>query len=256
MIRKYAFLFIVLIPIIFISCTTDSSAPPIYSGAPAPVASLQELPGLRQDIKHVVAPGETLWRISKMYDVPASEIARANQLKKPSALLTGQSLLIPKASALRSVIPLYPNSQWKFIIIHHSATDEGNSLSFNRHHIQRGFGGVGYHFVIDNGTSSKIDGQIEVAPRWIKQQNGAHCKASEMNCRAIGICLVGNFNVEQVSNEQMNALVFLVNTLRNYYKIPIENIMGHGQVPGANTECPGKRFPWQKFKSVLSASSR
>lgn len=219
-----------------------------------PVASPPGPASLRHDVKHIVAPGETLWRISKMYDVSASDIVRANQLKKSSMLSMGQHLLIPKASALRSVIPLYPNSKWKFIIIHHSATDEGDSLSFNKHHIKRGFGGVGYHFVIDNGSRSKINGQIEVAPRWIKQQDGAHCKASQMNCKAIGVCLVGNFNEERVSEEQMKSLVYLVNTLRNYYKIPLENIMGHGQVPGASTDCPGKRFSWREFKAALGKS--
>ncbi len=121
----------------------------------------------------------------------------------------------------------------------------------NNIHNKRGFAGLGYHFVIDNGTYGKKNGQIEVAPRWIKQQDGAHCRANNMNSRGIGICLVGNFSREKVSSEQLASLVYLVNTLKRYYNIPYRNILGHRQVPGARTECPGNYFPWREFKRQI-----
>ena len=209
-------------------------------------------PILRKDVFHAVAPGETVWRIAKMYDVDIKDITRANHLKSSKEIKMGQRLVVPDAAPFKPVVTLYPSKKWKYIIIHHSATDEGNALSFHGSHHRRGFdNGLGYHFVIANGTKGKQDGQIEVSPRWIKQQNGAHCKASNMNDKAIGICLVGNFSNERVSFEQMESLVYLGNTLRRYYKIPLKNIMGHGQVHAAQTECPGKKFPWTKFMSRL-----
>jgi len=211
-------------------------------------------PILRQDIFHVVAPGETLWRISKMYNVKMEDIMLANNLKKPEALEMGQRLVVPQAAPLRPVIALYSSDKWKYIIIHHSATDEGNSLNLNELHKRRGWVGIGYDFVIDNGTDGKADGQIEVSPRWIKQEKGAHCQASDMNSKGIGICLVGNFSKERVPEKQMAALVYLVNILRKYYKIPKDHIIGHGQVPGAKTECPGKYFPWQEFYNKLNSN--
>jgi len=217
----------------------------------------QATPVLRQDIFHAVAPGETLWRISKMYDVSMKDIMRRNNLTNPNELEMGQRLLIPRAGSIRPVISLYRSKKWKYIIIHHSATDEGNALCFHNFHHQRGFeNGLGYHFVIGNGTKGKQDGQIEVSPRWIKQQDGAHCRASDMNCKGIGVCLVGNFNMEKVSEKQMGALVYLVNRLRSYYNIPIKNIKGHGQVPGASTECPGGYFPWEEFERRIKTSNR
>ena len=72
-----------------------------------------------------------------------------------------------------------------------------------------------------------------------------------MNERGIGVCLVGNFSDGQISRKQMNSLVFLTNKLRKYYKIPKSRILGHGQVAGANTECPGTNFPWRSFKRKL-----
>ncbi|MDZ4241484.1 MAG: peptidoglycan recognition family protein, partial [Candidatus Omnitrophota bacterium] len=129
------------------------------------------------------------------------------------------------------------------------ATEEGSSLQFHHSHLAKGWDkGVGYHFVIDNRTSGKQDGEIEATPRWIKQLDGAHCKASDMNSKAVGICLVGNFSEDKVSKKQMDSLVFLVETLRKYYGIPVKNIIAHGHVSGSSTDCPGKRFPWEDFK--------
>jgi N-acetylmuramoyl-L-alanine amidase len=207
---------------------------------------------VRQDLYHEVAPMETLWRISKMYDVDQDVIAKVNHLSDPTSIGVGQKLLIPDAKPLRQVIPLYDSRDWTHIVIHHTATDRGNALTINESHHQRGFGnGLGYHFLIDNGTVGKESGQIEVGPRWVKQMAGAHANANGMNAHGIGIALVGNFSETEVSEHQFDSLVFLVDTLRKHYQIPIDNIIGHREVPGKNTECPGTRFPWSRFKKAL-----
>jgi len=208
-------------------------------------------PGVREDLYHSVAPGETLWRIAQMYDVNINTLKKVNNIRDVQDIEIGTKLYIPDAARRRHVITLYPSRKWKYIIIHHSATDFGSSAQFNKAHLNRGWRGIGYHFVIDNGTCGKDDGQIETTPRWIEQTAGAHCKAGHMNDRGIGICLVGNFSEGDISHKQMRSLVLLVNKLRKYYRIPKSHIMGHGQVVGANTECPGKHFPWATFWSKL-----
>ena len=226
---------------------------------PVGTAPLPVKPGYmpRQDIVHIVGPGETLWRISRMYDVKMADITRVNSLPSRPVLKMGQRLTVPRAAPLKPVIPLYPSRKWKYIIIHHSATDEDNALSLFQMHLRRGFdNGLGYDFLIANGTCGKKNGQIEVSPRWLKQMDGAHCKAANMNSRGIGICLVGNFSKESVSEEQMDSLVYLVNILRKYYSVPLKNILGHGQVSGARTECPGKYFPYNDFFSRLKSAAR
>lgn len=116
----------------------------------------------------------------------------------------------------------------------------------------RGFiNGLGYHFLIDNGTLGKGDGQIEVSPRWIKQEDGAHCKAGGMNSVGIGVALVGNFNETTPTQAQLNSLLELLRTLMHYYHIPESNILGHRDVPGANTDCPGRLFPWTTVRLAL-----
>ncbi len=245
--KLLGFLVLVWMPI---SCTT---APP--PRATWPPSTSRPAPVERRTVRHTVAPGETVWRLAKMYDVPMSEIVRVNGLSKTAPLKMGQEVIIPRAAPVRPVIPIFPSHKWRYIIIHHSATEEGDSLAFHRAHLRRGFDrGVGYHFVIDNGTEGKADGQIEATPRWIKQQDGAHCKAGNMNPRAIGICLVGNFDTDEVSRAQMAALVHLIRTLQKAYGIPDDRILGHGRVPGARTDCPGTRFPWVRLRRELRAA--
>lgn len=209
-------------------------------------------PSPRMDTVHSVGPGETLWRIGKMYDVSVDDLVRANQLSNAQDIKMGQKLHVPNAAQIKPIVTLYPSDKWKYIIIHHSGTEEGSALQFHRWHLNKGWDkGVGYHFVIDRAYSGKQDGEIESTPRWIKQEDGAHCKASDMNTKAIGICLVGNLDEEHISPKQLESLVFLVNKLRRYYKIPLNHIIGHGRVPGASTHCPGHNFPWEEFMDRL-----
>jgi hypothetical protein len=72
-----------------------------------------------------------------------------------------------------------------------------------------------------------------------------------MNQCGIGICLVGDFTHEQPTKAQMDSLILLVETLRNYYHIPLSRVIRHKDAPGARTECPGNSFPWREFKERL-----
>ena len=149
---------------------------------------------------------------------------------------------------------------WFAIIIHHSATDVGNTAYFNKEHSGRldDFGerwlGIGYDFVIGNGTLSG-DGEVETTFRWKEQLVGAHCKTGDnwANTYGIGIVLVGNFDKSQPSTKQMESLVKLVSYLQKRYDIPATDIYGHGDTPGAHpTDCPGKYFPMWQLKDRLS----
>lgn len=199
-------------------------------------------------LTHRVAPGETLWSIGLKYGVPHREIMRANGLTDPAQLAAGRVLVIPRPEAARAKIPLSPNPRWTHLVVHHSAMPTGSARLIDRAHRKQGFTkGLGYHFVIDNGTANRRDGEIEVGSRWLRQQEGAHCNAGGMNQHGIGICLVGDFTHRSPSSAQMASLVYLVQQLRAYYQIPASRIIRHRDVPGKNTACPGARFPWAAF---------
>src|SRR5690554_4791933 len=70
-----------------------------------------------------------------------------------------------------------PSAQlgWQRIVIHDSGSLQGSLSSLNKVHEKLGLGGLGYHFVIDNGQGAP-DGLIEVGFRWKNQRIGAHSK--------------------------------------------------------------------------------
>jgi hypothetical protein len=157
------------------------------------------------------------------------------------------------AAALEAIIwprDMVPTKPWRYIVIHHSATNAGTLEAFDQGHRDRGFEhGVGYHFIINNGRSEGTgDGQILPTPRWLGQLDGAHTKVldhPEFNTEGIGICLVGNFDQYAPSPAQMTSLQMLVMALRDRYDIPLERIVGHGELK--NTRCPGRLFPLEAF---------
>lgn len=147
------------------------------------------------------------------------------------------------------------NRTWTHIVIHHSASDRGSAAIFNKWHLQRGWeNGLGYDFVIGNGTDSG-DGEVEVGPRWKKQIDGAHAGNEQFNQHGIGICLVGNFDHDQPSARQMASLERLTRFLQAKCGIPANHVIGHDDVPGKDTHCPGAHFDLAAFRARLGGSS-
>lgn len=140
---------------------------------------------------------------------------------------------------------------WTHIVLHHSADTVGDAAAFDKTHRRRGWRrGLGYDFVIGNGTLSG-DGEIEVGDRWRRQEDGAHCKADGMNRKAIGICFVGDFQSGGApSASQLLSGAALIRHLAAKFAVPPENVLGHGQVNGAKTLCPGRYFPIDFFRAA------
>ncbi|HAJ56303.1 MAG TPA: hypothetical protein DCL35_00870 [Candidatus Omnitrophica bacterium] len=250
--KRPVFLKFLLLIIAVTSLASCATAPPVSQGQATNIIYKPYGTADRHQITHMIGPAETVYRISRMYDVPIDTILKANNISDPKELKVGQRLVIPDAAPLRPVIPVFKSTKWRYIVIHHSVTESGDARSLDLIHRRRGFDkGLGYHFVIDKGTETRTDGQIEASPRWVKQMDGAHCNVAGMNQCGIGICLVGDFTNERPTPKQMDSLVLLVNTLRKHYRIPLSRVIRHKDVPGKNTACPGNSFPWEDFKRRL-----
>jgi len=178
-------------------------------------------------------------------------------ISTPSPSTTNPALSQPSTTGLvpSEWLPSRPDRAWSAIIVHHSATAEGSAAIFDKWHREGNhWEGVGYHFVIGNGTYS-ADGEVEPTYRWRGQLTGAHCGGTPdnwANAEGIGICLVGDFNGNVPTRRQMESLIRLTRFLQYRYKIPKSHIYGHGTTPGAHvTDCPGQRFPMSAFKAAL-----
>lgn len=211
-----------------------------------------------EGIYHIVGSGQTLYRISKTYGVDIKELMRLNGIRDSDELGVGERLFIPRANAPLTIEPYRPQSlepieklvgkkhygvKWRYITLHHSATLEGNAEAFDRNHRRRRMGGLFYHFVIGNGRGSG-DGEVEVGWRWMRQ-------VEVERRRDIQVCLVGDFNRQQLSAEQFNSLVKLLKVLTRQYSISTQHIRKHDDIADKFTECPGESFPFYKVLAEL-----
>lgn len=142
--------------------------------------------------------------------------------------------------------------RWKYIIIHNSATRQGNAEIFDNYHrrVRKMTNGLAYHFVIGNGSSSG-DGEIEIGSRWTKQINGGHVASDYLNNIALGICLVGDFDRDLPTQAQLDSLRELLTYLRARVGKSggkLAQVRGHREINPKPTSCPGKRFPTRTFR--------
>ncbi len=95
-------------------------------------------------------------------------------------------------------------------------------------HLGRRFGDVGYHFIIDYAGRVWEGRSLAF---W-----GAH--VSGQNDHNIGIVLLGNFERQRPSREQLATMDRLVPLLQNRYRMRKREVYGH--IDLGQTLCPGK----------------
>lgn len=139
------------------------------------------------------------------------------------------------------------------IIIHHSLTEDGATVSWNAirdYHVNvNGWKDIGYHYGIE-----LVGGRHEILKARMDNEAGAHCLG--FNESSIGICLVGNFDQVSPSAAQVGQLRKLCRSLMEIYGIKSERVLGHREtyplrgVPVEKT-CPGSAFDLVAFRSSL-----
>lgn len=126
------------------------------------------------------------------------------------------------------------------IILHHTASADVPASTIHQWHLNQGWSGIGYHFVI------RANGAIERGrSEWAI---GAHSGPAG-NGDSIGIVLTGNFETGKPTAAQMDSLASLIKDLRSRYGDL--TVIGHRDVMA--TACPGRNFPWDDLKRRLEA---
>jgi len=128
---------------------------------------------------------------------------------------------------------------WKGICIHHSASKDGTLRDWDtikKWHLARGWRDIGYHFGIE-----ALGDKYTVQEGRPLNMSGAHCPA--VNSSRIGICVVGNFEVDVPHPQAILRLAELCASLCNQFKFPAQMINCHRDF--AATLCPGKHMPMQ-----------
>lgn len=94
-------------------------------------------------------------------------------------------------------------------------------------HMDRNYGDIGYHFVVDYA------GRLWEARSLA--YDGAH--VSGQNEKNIGIVCMGNFDLQNPSEDQMTTVDQIITVLREHYDIKQTRLFGHRDL--GQTACPG-----------------
>lgn len=152
-----------------------------------------------------------------------------------------------------------PTRDWRWIVVHHSGSRSGDAATIDRAHEQgRGWDGIGYHFVVGNGAPMPR-GRIEATFRWRGQLAGAHAGAGELqrpyNQAGIGICVIGDYRGHGLDPLVEARLVELCALLvRAHPGLAPERVIGHREVPGKATACPGE-IDLGRLRDLVAARS-
>ena len=134
-------------------------------------------------------------------------------------------------SSINITTKLKSRVETNYIVLHHSATTRKSKcdvFDIHRWHIEKGWSGIGYHFVIEKDGTLRSGRPLNSV--------GAHCK--DHNSDSIGICMVGGLDdngkvVDNFDESQYKTLQTLVVMLQEVY--PSATFVKHKDL--APTEC-------------------
>ena len=129
----------------------------------------------------------------------------------------------------------------KRAILHHAEASKCTAEDIHRWHLQNGWSGAGYHFLV------RKDGSVyRLRPEWAV---GSHAKGS--NSDSIGICFEGSYMTETMPQAQINAGRELVSYLKGKYGF--SKVQAHRDV--CQTNCPGTNFPFDQIAGAAASSA-
>jgi hypothetical protein len=194
---------------------------------------------------------------------------------------------------VRAEMPNYANyKDWQRsgdilgIAIHHSATADrttgapiGNAHSFFDYHVNgRGWAHGGYNYVItaSGEVEYALDEKIAAYHAGFADPDNSEGleQGQYWNNHYLAICLAGWFsqnrtyrdnaghtlpipnNYTNPSAAQMQALLALVQQLRQKYGLLVENVRGHRELAGNATTCPGPNLDPAQIRAALRAADQ
>ena len=165
--------------------------------------------------------------------------------RKPAAMIVPVSITETETETETGGTYGIPN--WKrpvdLIVLHHSgiviqerskSPDRYKKIveAIRQHHKQLGWDDIGYHYIIDPDGVIHIGRSLNTC--------GAHTKG--FNANSIGICLLGNFEVEEPTEKQLAQLNNLLRKLQDSWIPNVLSVRGHSEISLSPTLCPGKNL--------------
>lgn len=154
----------------------------------------------------------------------------------------------PPAGTLR------PLGEVHTITLHHTVSAPASPFreirAIQEYHLKRGFADIGYHFLVNR--PSHVTGQDAYWGRQTQPDGslslGAH--ARDHNQGNIGVAVLGNYEVDRPSPEQLASLAALLAWLCFTWDVDPTRIVPHSQLNP--TSCPGTHLiaaiPWLRWQ--------
>lgn len=143
-------------------------------------------------------------------------------------------------SALRIVdySDIFHNSQLRTkttkVIVHHTAinADTTSILGIYDYHTkENGWNCVAYHYMIMNSIIYKLHNDEDRTPH-----------AYGANDNAISVCMQADYNVRYPTLSEYWQVSSIVTRLCGRYNLSCDDVLGHGELDGNSTDCPGVHF--------------
>lgn len=129
-----------------------------------------------------------------------------------------------------------------FVIIHHTATN-GHYEALQEFTTPGGREASAHYLISKDGTVYHLLNDL------LRSHHAGDSKwgnNTDLNSSSIGIELVNNGN-QPYTEVQINSLLVLLDRLKNAFKIPDANFIGHGDVAPARKVDPTRWFPWKEL---------
>lgn len=165
-------------------------------------------------------------------------------------LLSTERAYDPADALFQTLVPVLPG-RWESIVVSFSGHRFGSAQTVGMQHEGMGLGGLGYHFVIGNGTGS-ADGRIDVGFRWQHQQAGrvpwhSQPRTGTSAARAVHVCLVGDGRTTGPTRNQVRELAWVLRLLQARLEIPAEKV----ELLDLGPYTVGPRFPVIELRQQL-----
>jgi N-acetyl-anhydromuramyl-L-alanine amidase AmpD len=204
------------------------------------------LSGCTGRVTRLISDEEFLIALERKYPDPEPEPSPKSGLPTDLKVMP-RSAWAPYPPIRKRLVPM---KRIRKITVHHEGSRVNTSMSrwnvaadlkdIRRVHLRvMHAGDIGYHYIIDRA------GRIwEGRPRCYQ---GAHCGGSA-NIENLGIMLLGNFDLQRPSAQQIATLDRFLRHEMNRYSVPMKRVFTHRELKP--TRCPGRhlQFHMNRFR--------
>src|SRR5690606_27270365 len=216
------------------SCSTKRKTIVLQQGRGALIEPTPLVDGTAPRLDTLLAAQSVVAQAGKATPLPAASSGLTPEQQAWNMFLEGNNRNYDYAAAIH-----YDVRKPQFVMIHHTSQ---NSIAQTIRTFQLAHTKVSSHYVI--GKDGRV---VQMLNDYLRSWHAGRGKwgiITDMNSVSIGIELDNNGS-EPFPDAQINSLLSLLDSLKNKYRIPQKNFIGHSDFAPSRKNDPNVFFPWQ-----------